>query len=316
MVTIPEIRVGESIVYGGMTVFPLFGGARCSDGDGTIDYVLAHEAMASGTLAVSEVSEAGSIHELRAENSGDSAVLFLEGEELRGAKQNRAVNASILVAARSNTVIPVICTESGRWGYLSRQFMSGMHLPPTLRRIIKEGAGANFTTRGRNRSDQLAMWQEIRRRHDAMRVTSRTGNLSDVADRESGRSACAAASRRRRIGHRGRDRRQGRIAGCLRQAHDPPKGLESPDLGDRLGFVGNPATRDAEQVKRTYWVSCIWCGGWTSGRVRRSVWAKPIDSEVPMAVWEMPSLWMASQSISASRSQHDGIALTELNCML
>ena len=180
MVTIPEIRVGEPAVYGGMTVFPLFGGLP--DGDTTIDYLLAHEAMASGTLAVREVSEAGSIHELLAENGGECPVLFVEGDELRGAKQNRAVSATILVAARSSTVIPVICTEWGRWGYSSRQFSSGMHLPPTLRRIIKEGAGANFTTRGRHRPDQLAMWQEIRRRHDAMRVSSRTGNLSDAAD--------------------------------------------------------------------------------------------------------------------------------------
>ena len=196
MMTIPEIRVGEPAVYGGMTVFPLFGGLP--DGGNAIDYLLAHEAMASGTLAVSEVSEAGSIHELLAENSGDCAVLFIEGDELRGAKQNRAVNATILVAARSSTVIPVICTEWGRWAYSSHQFCSGLQLPPTLRRIIKEGAGANFHDQGKASprpachvagdppkaqcdARVLADWQSVR--------------CGGCAPRKGGRSAGAAAPR-------------------------------------------------------------------------------------------------------------------------
>ena len=52
---------------------------------------------------VEEVSEGGSVPNLLVTNAGDARVLFLEGEELRGTKQNRVLNTSVLVAAHSKT---------------------------------------------------------------------------------------------------------------------------------------------------------------------------------------------------------------------
>ena len=46
------------------------------------EYLTLSEALASGTLVITEVSEGGSIPELVVTNSGDSAVLLLDGEEL------------------------------------------------------------------------------------------------------------------------------------------------------------------------------------------------------------------------------------------
>ncbi|NUQ65067.1 MAG: hypothetical protein HUU20_21595 [Pirellulales bacterium] len=40
-------------------------------------------------------------------------MLFLDGEELAGAKQNRILNASLLVGAKSNIKIPVSCAPRG-----------------------------------------------------------------------------------------------------------------------------------------------------------------------------------------------------------
>ena len=55
---------------------------------------------------------------------GDIRVLFLEGEELVGAKQNRILNTSVLLPARSKIKIPVSCVERGRWAYKSKHFGS------------------------------------------------------------------------------------------------------------------------------------------------------------------------------------------------
>src|ERR1700688_4615921 len=106
MSTLPDVRVGDAIRHEGLAVFPLF-----SASDVSVDYLLSDEAIQAGSLTVEEVSEGGSVPNLLVTNQGDSRVLFLEGEELRGAKQNRVLNTSVLIAAHSKTPIPVSCVE-------------------------------------------------------------------------------------------------------------------------------------------------------------------------------------------------------------
>ena len=65
---------------------------------------------------------------------------MLDGTELRGGKQTRVLNTTVLLGGRSETRIPVSCIEVGRWGDAWGQFKSGSHCPPSLRRVIKEGS--------------------------------------------------------------------------------------------------------------------------------------------------------------------------------
>src|SRR5260370_31087384 len=129
MFTFPGIRVGDPTRHESLTVFPLF-----AEPNGQVEYLLSDEAMHAGSVTVQEVSEGGSVPDLLVENSGDIRVLFLEGEELVGAKQNRILNTSVLFPAKSKIKIPVSCVGQGRWAYTSRRFGSGgshspQHLP-------------------------------------------------------------------------------------------------------------------------------------------------------------------------------------------
>ena len=178
-VVMPEVRVGDSLRCGGLTMFPLFGGMPLfNDGGGTVDYIPAHVAMEQGAITLREVSEAGSVSELWAENYGDRQVLFVEGEELRGAKQNRVLAASVLVGARSNTTIPVYCTEHGRWIGPARHFTAGSYCPPSLRHLLLGGRRDPALLRARHRPSQIALWQEIRRKHKALDVPSTTDDMA------------------------------------------------------------------------------------------------------------------------------------------
>jgi len=158
---------------------PLDSLLHIGDSESILDYALAHEAMAAGTVAVQEVCEAGSVGELLVDNTGDKPVLFLEGEEMKGAKQNRILRSSVLVAGRSRTRIPVTCVEKGRWWYETRKFVSGTHCPPTLRHLLKGGSPGHGT-------DQSRIWAEIRQRHRRLGVRSRSANLSDALDTHRG----------------------------------------------------------------------------------------------------------------------------------
>jgi hypothetical protein len=73
------------------------------------EYLTLGEALAAGTLTITEISEGGSVPELAVINEGNLPVLLLDGEELAGAKQNRVVNTTILLKEHSKIVIPVSC---------------------------------------------------------------------------------------------------------------------------------------------------------------------------------------------------------------
>ncbi len=65
--------------------------------------------------------------------SASGHCLIPEGEILMGAKQNRVINVTVLVAAGVKFVLPVSCVEAGRWRYKSRHFESKFCAPPSLR---------------------------------------------------------------------------------------------------------------------------------------------------------------------------------------
>jgi hypothetical protein len=90
-----DIRIGQPASFGSLAVFPLF-----CEANRPVDYLLSDEAMEAGTVTVGEVSQQGSVPELSVQNRSAQRVLFLEGEQLVGAKQNRILNTSVLVPAR------------------------------------------------------------------------------------------------------------------------------------------------------------------------------------------------------------------------
>lgn len=175
-VVLPNLRVGDPLRHESLSVFPLY-----ADVNGTVEYVLSDAALADKSLLVEEISEGGSVPELLVENKGDKRVLFLEGEELVGAKQNRILNTSVLVAAHSKIKIPVSCVERGRWGYRSRYFgSSGSHSPSKLRRALKASVSKSIKEKRGYRSDQGQVWKEVDGLHAVHGVESGTAAMSDA----------------------------------------------------------------------------------------------------------------------------------------
>jgi len=175
-IALPKVRVGDPLRHEALSVFPLF-----SEASGGVDYRLANAALADESLLVEEVSEDGSVPDLLVENKGDTRVLFLEGEELVGAKQNRILNTSVLVAAHTKIKIPVSCVEQGRWGYKSRYFgSSGSHSPSRLRRSLKASVSKSVKEKRGYRSDQIEVWREVACLHASHGVESGTAAMSDA----------------------------------------------------------------------------------------------------------------------------------------
>jgi hypothetical protein len=166
-----NVRVAEPIEAGGLQVFGLDWEAP-----GPLDYRTLDEAVAAGTLEVTEVSEGGSVPQLKVHNKDDRAVFLMAGEHLRGGKQNRVLNASILVPAQSDLPIPVSCVERGRWGYRGTHFAgSGSSSHSALRKVMHADVTRSYRSMGKASSDQGRVWSEVDRK------LTETGSMSPTA---------------------------------------------------------------------------------------------------------------------------------------
>lgn len=176
MVAVPSVRVGSPVTFDKLTVFPLFLEAPAAP-----NYRLSEEALADGTAVVEEVTEGGSVPNLAVDNKGDTLVLFVEGQELRGAKQNRVLNSSVLIAANTKTVLPVSCVEQGRWRYVSKNFTSsGNHGSSKLRAVLKKSVNDSTMSGGGHTSNQGAVWGEVSRQMSSLGSSSPTMAMSDT----------------------------------------------------------------------------------------------------------------------------------------
>ena len=162
--------------YKNVTLFPLLAPEAA-----TPDYLTLEQALDRNLVQVSELDQDGSVPELRLINKGKKKVLIIEGQELVGAKQNRIVNATFLVAASTETIIPVSCVEQGRWHYASERFDSGnkmMHA--SLRRNHQKRVRESLQQGRGYQSNQGEIWEDISAKLDRMKVAAPTRAMADA----------------------------------------------------------------------------------------------------------------------------------------
>jgi len=155
--------------------------------DRTPEYLVMKQALDQQLLVISEVSQEGRVPELKVQNKADQPVLLLDGEELAGAKQNRVLNTTILLAENSETTIPVSCTEQRRWAYTSKKFAeSGTVMIPKIRKIKARTVSDSLHDSQQFRSDQGTVWTSIEEMSEKAEVQSQTGAMRDVYEAKTG----------------------------------------------------------------------------------------------------------------------------------
>ncbi|UCB52155.1 MAG: hypothetical protein JSV10_09240 [Candidatus Zixiibacteriota bacterium] len=171
-----ELKLGELRHFKRVGIIPLF----VSENDGP-EYLTLKEALDQDLLLVTEVGSGGSVPELKATNKSDRPVLLLDGEELAGAKQNRVLNTTILLKEESETIIPVSCTEQGRWSRVSETLKGTDHVLAGRLRTAKAASVSYSLKRSRRfESDQGEMWGAIKGLDFCLGVQSPTGAMKDI----------------------------------------------------------------------------------------------------------------------------------------
>lgn len=116
-----DVHVGNPVVRGALTLFPVFNGAAVADAG-----------YALGGVLVAERADAV-VGELLVHNGGELAALVLEGELLAGGRQDRVAARSVLVEPGATVALPVRCVEQARWSGAGVHSRDGRRAPLAVR---------------------------------------------------------------------------------------------------------------------------------------------------------------------------------------
>lgn len=173
-----QMIVGVPQIRGNLTIIPILASEEDSADS---HYLLLDEALKLGAFEAKEIDEHGRVNEIQVVNRAEKPVLILDGEELVGAKQNRIVNATLLIPASSKIVIPVSCVERGRWHHNSAAFQSSEAFGYSqLRRQKTAQVTESLRVSAAFTSDQHQVWSEIDRKQAAMGSRSDTSAMHEI----------------------------------------------------------------------------------------------------------------------------------------
>ena len=174
-------QLGTPQTYRDIVIWPLF-----IPGANGAPYRTLDEAIHANEAQVTEVSESGSVPQLKVCNRSADLLLIIDGEELIGAKQNRVVNSTLLLQGNSETIIPVSCTEQGRWQHVSNAFSSSdVVMEMKVRRAKVRSVSDSLKAGAGHASDQGQVWNEIQELHAKALHASPTHAMHDLfAERE------------------------------------------------------------------------------------------------------------------------------------
>ncbi|MER5674834.1 ARPP-1 family domain-containing protein [Pseudonocardia alni] len=147
-----DLHVGNPVVRGALTLFPVFNGGAVR-GRGYD--------LGGGSLRVAERAGTPVVDQLVVTNRGPRPALLTEGELLTGGWQNRVVTRSVLVGAGRSAVVAVRCVEAQRWSGGTGHARDGERAPVAVRAAT---------------ADQAAVWRRV-----AGYGAGATGSFQDAA---------------------------------------------------------------------------------------------------------------------------------------
>lgn len=136
---------------------------------------------------VIEVNDAGRVNRIKVENLTPEFLLLLNGELVRGARQNRLVNATTLITGGGEHLLSVSCVEQGRWAYGRQRGFAAAEatVPWTMRSESSLRSSRSKRRQGRADANQRQVWEEVAaylRQHNLQSDTMDLFTMVDRAD--------------------------------------------------------------------------------------------------------------------------------------
>jgi len=153
------------------------------------DIIHLREALAQNLVEVSEVSSAGTVNSLKVVNKSDKFVVMFRGDALVGGKQNRTLYTTLILAPRSENIIPVACVEAGRWRWKTEKMEQHLRIPRLmhLNEMMIEGYFPSRSAMTRDTVKTLIQrltWSEISHRERELSQRSETSDVVEIVSKE------------------------------------------------------------------------------------------------------------------------------------
>ena len=149
----------------------------------SFDYISGRAASLKNYLEINEVTESGSVNEILVANKSNNFIFLLDGDILIGAKQNRVVNTSILLAPFSKTHLPVSCIERDRWHHSSENFhFSDNIIPNSIRANKSFSVNEELESSRSFHADQSKVWSDIESESIEYNTFSKTSDLNEMIE--------------------------------------------------------------------------------------------------------------------------------------
>jgi hypothetical protein len=169
------LRLGSPQTAGRLTLLPVF-----HEGP-ALEYVTFANAQKDGTAEITEVGGHGAVSTLQVKTSSKAPVLMTDGEILVGLKQNRVLNTTILVPAKTTLKVPVACVEAGRWRHVTAKASRADYaISPKIRAMKRHSVTLSARAFGTFTADQRAVWNEVAGSLGDLGVESGTLAYSDI----------------------------------------------------------------------------------------------------------------------------------------
>ena len=164
----PNIQLLKPQVYENITVFPL------KSDRSYIDIISLKKGLELGLVKVKEC-EQSQVNTLIVENNAVTPLILIDGEEVVGGDQNRIVNSTILIDAKSKMKVSVSCSEKNRWAYKS-EFKQSKYIANYNTRRAKEYASRS------SEKFQNVIWSSIDTLEEVNSFSSPTSAMEESYD--------------------------------------------------------------------------------------------------------------------------------------
>jgi len=161
-----RVRIQGPYSDRGLTVYTLTTHAP----ESAYNYLTLDEGIASGQILIQEIKD-GSVPTLQLRNVSRRWAFLMNGELVKGGKQNRTVRSDMLVPPNGTAWVnlPVFCVEQGRWRGVSGKFSAGKAFAPNS---VRAGLNQGY--------DQAETWRKVGEANKAAGVRTATGDVTVI----------------------------------------------------------------------------------------------------------------------------------------